>query len=199
MKDRLRYGHGFWASFMIAILLNGCAGTSPSVTFYTLNALSEATPDSQQDREEKECTIGIGPVTFPGYLDRPQIVTRSGQNRLDISEFHRWGDSLINDFSRTVAKNISLLLSTQRVTVYPWSDDFTPDYQITLDVEQFEGRLDRSVFLNVRWSIARTESKETVKRSAIEEPVSTAGHEGLVASMSRAVSKLSRDIAKEIN
>ena len=202
MKDKSRYGSVFWAFVVTAILLCGCAGTSPSVTFYTLNALSGTKTESPRDDVEQGIqglAVGVGPVTFPGYLDRPQIVTRMGPHRLDISEFHRWGDTLLKDFSRIVAKNISILLSTKRVTVYPWSDDFSPDYQIRLDVEQFDGQLGDSVSLDVRWSVTGREGRDIVfQTSSIEEPLSTKDYEGLVAAMSRAVATLSREIAKEI-
>ena len=199
MKDRPRYGNVFWALVVTAILLYGCAGTSPSVTFYTLNALSVTKTDSPRDSVEQSLAVGVGPVTFPGYLDRPQIVTRMGPNRLNISEFHRWGDTLLKDFSRIIAKNISILLSTKRVTVYPWSDDFSPDYQIRLNVERFDGRLGHSVSLDVRWSVTGRVGKDIViQTSSIEEPLSTADYEGLVAAMSRAIATLSREIAQEI-
>jgi uncharacterized lipoprotein YmbA len=200
MKNKPKL-HTFCRVVVIAtILLAGCAGSSPSVNFYTLNALSDNKTDIPEDDVSQNLAIGVGPVTFPGYLDRPQIVTRKGQNQLDISEFHRWGDSLLKDFSRIMAKNVSILLSTNRVTVYPWPNDFFPDYQVGLDVEQFVGQVGQSVSLDVRWSVMGRDGKDLViQTSAIEEPVTTADYEGLVAAMSRAIDTLSRKITKEIH
>ncbi len=200
MKDNSRYCKFFWASVITAALLAGCAGTSPSVTFYTLNAVSGMQTDTPKDNLGENMVIGMGPVVLPGYLDRPQIVTREGQNQLHISEFHRWGNALTEDFSRVLAKNVSVLLSTNRVIVYPWSDDFPPDYQIRLDVERFDGRFGHSVSLDVRWSVTGREGKDLIIRaSAIQEPLSTGDHEGLVAAMSRAMATLSHEITKEIH
>jgi uncharacterized lipoprotein YmbA len=200
MKNKPRFRSICWTLAVATILLAGCAGTSPSVTFYTLNALSAKKADSPGDNAGQGIMVGVGPVAFPGYLDRPQIVTRKGQNQLEISEFHRWGDSLLKDFSRILAKNISILLSTNRVTVYPWRNDFSPNYQIKLDVERFDGQLGNSVFLDVRWTVTGREEKDLViKTSAIEEPMATADHEGLVAAMSRAIATLSGEISEEIN
>ena len=200
MKNKLRFRAFYWVWALGAILIAGCAGTSPSVTFYTLNALSGMKADIPEDNAGLGIVIGIGPVTLPGYLDRPQIVTRKGQNQLDISEFHRWGDSLLKDFSRVMVKNVSILLSTNRVTVYPWPDDFSPDYQIRLDVEQFDGQIGHAVSLDVRWSVTGREGKDLViQTSAIEEPMSTADYQGLVAAMSRAIDTLSRQVTKKIH
>jgi len=200
MKEKSRDCNFFWTSVITAILLAGCAGTSPSVTFYTLNAVAGMQTDNLQGNLGENMVIGIGPVALPGYLDKPQIVTREGQNQIHISEFHRWGNALTKDFSRVLAKNVSVLLSTNRVIVYPWSDHFSPDYQIRLDVEQFDGRFGHSVSLDVRWSVTGREGKDLIIRaSAIQEPLSTGDHEGLVAAMSRAMATLSHEITKEIH
>jgi uncharacterized lipoprotein YmbA len=144
--------------------------------------------------------IGVGPVDFPKLLHRPQIVTRQSQNRVKVFEFHRWASALQGDFSRILAKNISILLPTDRVAVYPWQDQFSPTYRIKLDVEQFDGQLGNVVSLDVRWSVMGREDKDPVVRtSVIEEPVSTADHEGLVAAMSRALATLSREIVEVID
>jgi uncharacterized lipoprotein YmbA len=199
MKNRPWFRNICWTLAVTVILLAGCVGTSPSVTFYTLNPLSGMKPDSPGDIVDRDIAVGVGPVAFPDYLDRPQIVTRRGQSRLDISEFHRWGGSLVKHFSRILAKNISILLSTNQVTVYPWRDDFSPTYQVKLDVEQFDGHLSKFVLLNVTWAVTGQEDTALVSRtSVIEEPVSTADHEGLVAAMSRALAALSREIVEVI-
>ena len=38
--------------------------------------------------------IGVGPVKFPEYLDRPQMVTKNKEGILKFDEFNRWGESL---------------------------------------------------------------------------------------------------------
>jgi hypothetical protein len=157
-------------------------------------------PDSPGDIVDRNITVGVGPVTFPGYLDRPQIVTRRGQSQIEISEFHRWGDSLLKSFSRILAKNISILLPSNQVNVYPWQDGFSPAYRVKLDVEQFDGQLGDFVLLDVTWSVTGPENVDVVVRtSAIKEPMSTTDHDGLVAAMSRALTALSREIVEVIS
>ena len=58
--------------------LGACAST-PS-RFYILNTIpaSETIPATAAERGP---VIGVGSVTFPKYLDRPQIVTRAGRNQ----------------------------------------------------------------------------------------------------------------------
>ena len=199
MKNRAYVGNISWAFLVMVFLLAACS-TTPPVKYYTLNALPEMQQDTPEAVSGNGIAIGVGPVDFPKLLDRPQIVTRQSQNRVKVSEFHRWASALQGDFSRVLAKNISILLPTDRVAVYPWTDQFSPTYRIRLDVEHFDGRLGNFVSLDVRWSVTGREDKDPVVRtSVIEEPVSTADHEGLVAAMSRVLATLSREIVEVID
>ncbi len=148
----------------------------------------------------EDIAIGVGPVEFPEFLDRPQMVTRKSQNQVEVSEFHRWASSLPGDFSRVLAKNISVLLPTDRVAVFPWGDQFSPTYRIKLDVEQFDGQLGEQVVLSVIWSVVGQggSNKLIVRKSLIEESVKTNDYEGLVAAQSNTLVTLSRAIVDEI-
>jgi len=199
MKNRASLGNMGWALLLVAFLLAACSSTPP-VRFYNLNSL----PSGQQENPGailgEDITIGVGPVEFPAFLDRPQIVTRKSQNQVEIAEFHRWASSLPGDFSRVLAKNISTLLPTDQVAVYPWEDTFSPTYQIKLDVEQFDGQLGERVLLRVIWSVVGKEGAKdlVVRKSLIAEPVLTNDYEGLVAAQSNALATLSRELVEEI-
>ena len=114
------------------LLLAGCGGSSPRVEFYTLNPLSDIQAQSNTPATDRKISIGVGPVEIPEILDRPQIVTRTGPNKLSIDEFHRWAGRLDEGFAGVLAENISLLLSTDQVAVYPWPADFKPNYSCLL-------------------------------------------------------------------
>jgi uncharacterized lipoprotein YmbA len=199
MKNRASLGNIGWALLLVAFLLAGCSSTPPT-RFYKLNSL----PGGQQENPAAllgmDIAIGVGPVELPEFLDRPQIVTRKSQNQLEIAEFHRWAASFPRDFSRVLAKNISTLLPTDRVAVYPWEDAFSPTYQVKMDVEQFDGQLGEQVFLRVIWSLVGQEGMKelVVRKTLIEEPVLTNDYEGLVAAQSNALATLSREIVEEI-
>jgi hypothetical protein len=183
----------------MVFLFAGCS-SAPPVRFYNLNSLPNGRQENPGAILGEDIAIGLGPVEFPDFLERPQIVTRKSLNRLEMSEFHRWAGSLPGDFSRVLAKNISVLLPSNRVAVYPWGDTFIPIYQIKLHVEQFDGRLGRQIVLRVTWSVVGQEgANELATRSSlVEEPVSGDDYEGLVAAQSNALATLSREIVSEI-
>lgn len=185
---------------LTAFLLVGCGASSPPVEFYTLNSLGSTSQEVNSANLDKNIAIGVGPVEIPKILDRPQIVTRTGPNKLKMDEFHRWAGSLKTGFAQVLAENIALLLGTEQVAVYPWEIDFKPHYRIALDIRYFEGQLGEEVVLDVVWRISGRESQkiEAAKASVIKEPVSAADYETLVAAKSQAIAQLSREIADEI-
>jgi hypothetical protein len=200
MKKRACFGAIGWVFPFMVFLLAAC-GTTPPVKHYTLNTL----PDMQQDISEAasgdHVAIGLGPVAFPKFLNRPQIVTRQSPNRVEVSEFHRWASPLQGDFMRVLAKNISMLLPMSRVAVYPWKDQDSPSYRIKLNVAQFDGQFGKHVILDVTWSVVKQKDKNdpVVKNSLIKEPVTTEDYEAIAAAKSRAIAVLSQEIVSVIN
>lgn len=191
-----------WLISFAALLLAGCSSSSSKVAFYTLNSISSSRPVATHASAGQPVSIGIGPVTIPEVLDRPQIVTRTGPNKLQIDEFHRWAGRLDEDFARVVAENVSLLMATEQVAVYPWDVSFKPRYQVILDVQRFEGRMGQGeVLLEVLWQIIDSQNQATlrIKKSVIREPLAATDYDTLVAAKSRAVEKLSKYISQEFN
>ena len=199
MKNRACFGNISLVFSLMVFSFTGCS-TTPAVKYYTLNPSFEMQRDISQSVSGDTLAIGVGPVEFPKFLDRPQIVTRKSQNRLEVSEFHRWAGSFSEDFLRVLSRNISVLLPADRVAAYPWTDQFSPTYGIQLTVEQFDGRFGGYVLLNVTWSVWNLEDANelVIKNTLIKEPVSDEDYESLVAAQSRALATLRRDIAMAI-
>ena len=183
------------------LLLIGCGSSTQRVEFYTLNPLSGIQGQVNTAESDQKLSIGVGPVEIPEILDRPQIVTRNGPNKLNVDEFHRWAGRIDESFAQVLAENISLLLGTDQVAVYPWQTDFKPHYRIALKIRYFEGQWGEDVLLEAIWSVSNQQSQQTrsVRKSVINEPLSTTpDYEALVAAHSRAIAQLSREIVQEI-
>ena len=189
-----------WALALVALLFVGCGSTPPPTAFYTLTSVTKAETASQSPAPKGDFALGIGPVQLPEYLDRPQLVVRTAPDRLVLSEFHRWGGSLRQDFPRVLAENVAALLGTDRVLAHPWGDRLDPAYRVALDVQQFDGDLGGAVVLKATWIVTGREGKTplSVRKSDIQEPVSGKDYDALVVAHSRAVAALSREIAGEI-
>jgi uncharacterized lipoprotein YmbA len=59
--------------------------------------------------------VGVGPVTVPAAVDRPQIVLRVDANRVALQEQSRWAEPLKESIPRVVASNLAVLLGMRRL------------------------------------------------------------------------------------
>jgi len=139
----------------------------------------------------------VGPINIPDYLDRQPIVTTSRQHKVKLAEFDRWAGSLKDDFSRVLSENLSILLSTNRVCLFPWRGSVAIDYQVEVEVIQFDGELGGNVLLIARWAVFGGKDNKVfiMKKTSFTEPAGAQGYEAMVAAQSRALMHLSRDIA----
>jgi len=144
--------------------------------------------------------LGVGPVALPERLNRPQIVTRVGENEVLLSEFSQWAEPLEDNFAAVLTENLSRLIPTDRVVVYPWPKRTEIDLKVEVEVIRFAGQPGGNVALAARWRLARGNGAEALplRLSSYEEPVGAKNAEALVAAMSRALGALSGDIASAI-
>lgn len=184
----------------ITLVLNGC-GTTPPSRFYVLEAMPgiETVPTSATTQGDSH--IGIGPVEFAEYLDRAQIVTRTGSAEVKLAETHRWAEPLHNNFARILAENLSILLDTDKISLQPSRNWSEIDYQVLVNVWQFDASKQGEVSLVANWSIRAKGGAEllTMKKSAYSVKVGdAASYTDIVRALSKTVELLSREIAKAI-
>lgn len=189
--------HRIFLALSFSITLGAC-GTTPPAHFYTLASLREA-PAEARPAPRPEFTLGIGPVTLPRYLDRPQIVSYASGNELRLEDAHRWAEPLEQNFTRTLTENLSFLLGTERIVQYPGRRGVTPDVQVQVEVIRFDARTDGTVTLHARWSVLdRTGATVTASRSDLEQKAASGSYDALVAAHSEALARLSREIANSV-
>ena len=189
------------AVLLAVMLLTACAGKSPPVDFYTLNTAALSADTSAMGSRCSDKVIAVGPIRWPKYLDQPRIVTRTGPNRLNFDEFHRWAGSLSDDFERVLMKNLAGLLRSEKLVNNRQSTRFKPVYRVELDIDQFDGQLGGDVILDVKWAITTTASGKTdiTRISTIREATTTPDYEALVSASSRATARLGQEIAAGLN
>ena len=98
-------------------------------------------------------TVGVGPVTLPAYLQRPQLVARVDETQVRVHEFARWSAPLATLFSEAVAEHLMTTLRPRNVSVYPWSVTDRPALSVRIAVQQFETVLPDSAVLRARWEV----------------------------------------------
>jgi uncharacterized lipoprotein YmbA len=181
---------------VIGLALAAGCGTSPTVRYYTLNTAEASAAAAAPAKAVLSVTVG--PVSVPDVVDRPQIVLRVGANRVELSEFERWGEPLKVAIPRVVAVSLEQQIAPARVFVYSPSAPGA-DFRVLIDVERFESEPAKAVTVEASWSIrpgAKGEPRSG--RSVAREPVAGAGYDALVAAHSRALAAVSRDIAEAL-
>jgi hypothetical protein len=143
--------------------------------------------------------VGVGPVVIPAYLDRPAMVVRAAGDEVRLSEDHRWAESLKDGVARVIAENLSSMIPTDAIVLYPWKTPWTIQYRVTMEILRFDGPLGGAAILNARWRLLDGSGKQLVLRAVnLTESAGGTTHAALVAAQSRLLAQVSREIATEI-
>ena len=179
---------------LIALVAAAAAGCSTTpARFYSLasTATADGTPATS-------AAVMVGPVTIPASVDQPEFVVQVAPNRVEVNEFNRWVAPLNDAIARAVAGDLVVLLGTPEVATAQLAN-FTPDYRVTIDIQRFESIQGDAALVEAVWTVRKTAGGETRSgRTVTREPVQGQGFDALAAAHSRAIAKLSADIAAAI-
>jgi len=176
----------------LALLLAGC-GSTPSSRFYTLSAVPPPAGAPSM------LAVVVGPVTIPAAVDRPEIVVAVGPNEVRLDEFNRWVSPLASNIARVVAENLVALLGTPRVAASSITLSADADYRAVIEVQRFETAPGDAATLDAVWSVRRfRDGKVQIGRTTAREPAPDKGYDGVAAAHSRALARLSQDIAAAV-
>jgi uncharacterized lipoprotein YmbA len=177
------------------LTLAGCGSSQPT-RFYVLSTL----PERQPVGAAEEIAVGVGPVELPEYLDRPQIVTRSGQNELNLAEFERWGASLKDNVTEVLADNLAVLIPSKKIATYPWRRSTLVAYQVAVKVTRFDRTEGGEAVFSARWKILNADGAELLAReSRFAENPADGSYAATVAAMNRVLAQFSREVAGAVN
>lgn len=178
----------------LALAAGGCSLLrSPSVpptSFYVLTATAER----GEVPAGRPLALGLGPISLPPYLNRPEMVRRATPNQLVFDEFNRWSEPLKDNVVRVLGTDLDLLLGLDRVIFYPWYSTTAMDYSVSVVVVRFEPQPDGVCVLDARWSIGNGRGEQLANRDAhFERPADTPPHTAVA--LSALLADLSREIA----
>jgi len=193
-----------WAALAACAISAACSPLAPQPDrskFFILTPLADgAAPVSAPAAASNDSplTIGIGPIDFPDYLRRLEVVTLASPNQINLAAEKRWGEPLDKNFARVFAENISQLLNTQQLEKYPWPVRTHVDYQIEIDVQRFEATSDGQSQLVARWIIKDGAGKDLYASETRASSQVSAGETGASKALSEDLATLSREIATRV-
>lgn len=180
------------AAWTLATLTGGCA-SSPS-RFYTLSPSSPA--PSTPDANSSTLTVIVGSVTIPAIVDMPQIIVSKDANQVSADQFNLWASPLRNNVALVVCVDLAALLGTPNVSSILRVD---ADYHVDIDVQIFESSPGDAAILSAMWTVRRVKGGKTqTGRTTVREPSTEKSYQALAAAHSRALNRLSMDIANSI-
>ncbi len=185
----------------VALLALAACGASKPSQFYVLDAMSPSEISRESISIGRGLAIGLEPVNMPEYLDRPEIVSRGTGNQLELGEFDRWAEPLDRNIERVVARNLSVLLDTDRVFVLPVRRPLDLRYRVVIDILRFNLVKEGETLLEVRWAVLDGESERElmIATSSHGNPVAVQNYDSVVSSMNENLAELSREIATAIS
>jgi len=136
----------------LVCLLNGCLGGSTiPIRYYLIEPVEYPNTSLNVVRP---LSIEIIDLHIPQYLERYHIAKRSSESQLEFSEYDQWGENLRKNLLRTMARNLSRLLSTIDIGTPLNRTSSLPDYRVQIHVEQFEQNVDDRIKLVARWQLS---------------------------------------------
>lgn len=181
------------------VMLAACSST-PATHFYVLSPMPTA--QSAAAPNAKQISVVIRDVRLPQYLERPQIITRGGDNRIQLADDAQWAGNLQQDMIRVLTENLGRFLNSDRVFSAPHNGPLKPDFRVDVEVLRFEQGADGRVALSARWWLIRGGDNTLIEAPSVTlngSPLGERSRDALVASMSAVYGELAQIIARSVS
>jgi uncharacterized lipoprotein YmbA len=127
----------------------GCS-SSPPLRYYTLNAIASTAPPVTISNQ---APVRVDPIVIPQELDRLEIVTRVGPNRLRISELDHWAAPLDDQIRRVLSDDLSTRLSPHELADPNEPAGGGPRRLLSVSITDFLADSACSVTLHADWML----------------------------------------------
>lgn len=132
-----------------ALSLVACSNSNTSTHYYSLQSPRiVATPHTVAYH-----SLGVGPIKLPSLLDREGVVMRTNAHTLHISDKYLWGGQLEDEFLRALSRQLQARLPNTLIQMLPWEVQQSPQAQIAVQVDQFDGQLGQQAALTGHWEL----------------------------------------------
>jgi uncharacterized lipoprotein YmbA len=180
------------AGAVAALLLAACA--APAEHWYALEPTAPAA-QSPPDRP----LVGVGPVTVPEFVDRPQLVLREGEYRVNILEQERWAEPLKISLGRLFAGELTGRVADRRFISAPPAALGAPQARLAITVTRID--ITRAgVDMAAHWVYRTADSARPPREGdgAVHEDARGPAYEDCVGATRRAAAALAGEMAATV-
>lgn len=175
------------------LLMAGCGSTGATKSYYQLP--SQAMSHSTKAEIAAEHQIQLIGVSVADYLNGSGIVYQTSDVQFVMASQNLWGSSLQQQLSNALAENLNAQLPNWLIANQMMVEG---NKNLQVSVTGFHGRYDGKVIVKGEWVIY-SDGKLFTKAFDMQLEQQEDGYDGLVRSLSEGWSKVSDEIAGQIN
>ena len=147
--------------------------------------------------------IAIARPSLPSYLDRQQLVSRSGNGQLKMNSYNLWSEPLDAAIARVTATNLGRLKNS--LNIQPTENFVTPDYQTLLEIRvaRFEPDAANRLTLECSWRLQPVAGHSAdfhpfITHVAVVPADTPTNLSGRITAMNEALARLAREISRSL-
>lgn len=193
------------ASLLVTSVLFGCATQKvPPASYFDLVPVAMPAAESVQKAKSAATPklIVVQDLRLPQYLDRPQIVYRTGGNALAWSDERRWAEPLRSEMQRLLAVNLGRLLPDTSVVMPPFAVGSQAALRVEVEIRSFERSNAGKIVIDAQWWASGSGGISSIPASTVlhvgEVVVDAADGNALTAAMSDVFAEFCRVIANRV-
>ncbi len=181
----------------LGLLLGGCVIKPARVPTRHFFLVPGPTPELASTTAQQS-SVEVGFVKMPSYLLRDSMVVRKSADEVEYLETALWADRLDQSFRQTLAKNLSLLLASDR-TYLAASERDRVGVRVSVNVEQFDVDTEGQGTLLAEWRLTAAGADKPMKigqtRLTRPGPAPRGNPQAIVTTLSTLVAEFSRQLA----
>ena len=180
-----------------SLTLLACSNQNSPTRYYSLQS-----PSSKVNTHRVAYTsIGVGPIKLPTLLDREGVVLRTSMHSLHISDKYQWGGQLEDEFLRALTRQLQARLPNTLIQMLPWEVQQSPQVQIAVQVDQFDGQLGQQAALTGHWELQRPHDGKILgtQNFNLVLPLKDKQVDSLINAQAQLVSRLAAQIAASLS
>jgi uncharacterized lipoprotein YmbA len=182
--------HRTLAVALLALLTACLSPRTDTARYYTLPEAAAAAAAVAPG-----ASVGLGPVTFPPYLLRPELATRLGPERIAYSSSDRWAGPLDELLVRALAEDLLASLPARVIVRWPWPLGTPPEVAVAVDLLAFEADAAGGASLAARWTVTRPGAPPFTGETRVREGGKAGDVAGSVSALGRALGVLAQDVS----
>jgi uncharacterized protein len=168
----------------------GClAPRTDASRYFTFPAAGAAAPGPAT------AVVGLGPVTLPPWLARPEVAVRVSPEEVAYATDDRWAAPLEDLVAGTLAEELRARLPAREVVRWPWPLGAPPDLSVSVEFLRLEADAAGGATLEARWTLSPRGRPSVTGETRVREPGPKGDVPASVAALGRALGRLAADLA----